>query len=72
MLASQNEALRIITGLHKMSNIDHIHSETKMLLVEDHLNLLSAQYLVHCLDTDYVFHHITTMDHSPRERDTFH
>ena len=39
---TQNEALRIITGSHKMSSIDHIHSETKMLLVEDHLNLLSA------------------------------
>ena len=37
---AQNEALRIITGSHKMSSIDHIHSETKMLQVEDHLNLL--------------------------------
>ena len=43
---SQHEALMIITGSHKMSNIDHLHSETKMLLVEDHLNLLSAQYTV--------------------------
>ena len=32
---AQNEALRIITGSHKMSSIDHIHSETKMLQVED-------------------------------------
>ena len=40
---AQNEALRIITGSHKMSSIDHLHSETKMLQVEDHLNLLSAQ-----------------------------
>ena len=39
---TQNEALMIITGSHKMSSIDHLHSETKMLLVEDHLNLLSA------------------------------
>ena len=30
---TQNEALRIITGSHKMSSIDHLHSETKMLLV---------------------------------------
>ena len=49
---AQNEALRIITGSHKMSSIDHIHSETKMLQIEDHLNLLSAQYLVQCLDTE--------------------
>ena len=64
---TQNEALRIITGSHKMSSIDHLHSETKMLPVEDHLNLLSAQYLVHCLDTENVCHHITTLDHPPRE-----
>ena len=49
------------------SSIDYLHSETKMLLVKDHLNHLSAQYLVHCLDTENVCHHITTMDHPPRE-----
>ena len=32
-----------------------------------HMNLLSAQYLVHCLDTENVCHHITKMDHPPRE-----
>ena len=64
---TQNEALRIITGSHKMSSIDHLYSETKMLPVEDHLNLLSAQYLVHCLGTENVCHHITTLDHPPRE-----
>ena len=63
----QNEALRIITGSHKMSSIDHIHSETKMLQVEDHLNLLSAQYLVQCMDTENVCHHITKMDLPPRK-----
>ena len=50
-----------------MSSIDHLHSETEMLQVEDHLNLLSVQWLVHCLDTDNVYHHITKMDHSPKE-----
>ena len=65
--STQNETLRISTDSHKMSSIDHLHSETKMLLVEDHLNHLSAQYLVHCLDTENVCHHITTMNHPPRE-----
>ena len=64
---THNEALRIITGSHKMSSIDHLHSETKRLLVKDHLNLFSAQYLVHCLDTENVSHHITTVDHPLRE-----
>ena len=40
---TQNEPPRIITCPHKMSSIDHIHSETKMI----HLSLISAQYLVH-------------------------
>ena len=39
---TQNKALRIITDSHKMSSIDHLHSETKMLVVKNHLNLLSA------------------------------
>ena len=68
---TQNEALRIITGSHKMSqsSIDHLHSETKskMLQVEDQLNLLSVQYLVQCMDTENVYHHITKMDILSRE-----
>ena len=50
-----------------MSSIDHLHSETEMLQVEDHFNLLSVQYLVHCLDTENICHHITYMDFPPRE-----
>ena len=42
----QNEALSIITGSHKLLSIDHIHSETEKIHVEDHLNLLSEQYQV--------------------------
>ena len=38
-----------------------------MLQVEDHLNFFSAQYLVHSLVTENIYHHITTMDHPPRE-----
>ena len=68
---TQNEALRVITASHKMSSIDHLHSETKMLPVEDHLNLLSAQYLVHCLDTENVCHHIGSSTEG-NEGDTFH
>ena len=47
---AQNEALMIITSSHKMSSIDHLHSETNILQVEDHL------------DTGNVCHHITKME----------
>ena len=53
---AQNEALRIATGSHKMSSIDHLHNETEMLTVKQHSDLLSAQYLVQCLDPDHVCH----------------
>ena len=64
---AQNEALRIATGSHKMSSIDHLHNETEMLTVKQHSDLLSAQYLVQCLDPDYVCRNITTMDDPPRQ-----
>ena len=28
---TQNEALRVATGCHKMSSVDHLHVEAKML-----------------------------------------
>ena len=46
---TQNEALRIATGCHKMSSVDHLHGEAKMLKVREHSELLSAQYLARCL-----------------------
>ena len=50
-----------------MSSIDHLYSETEMQQVGNHLNLLSAQFLVPCLDTEKVCHHITKINHAPRE-----
>ena len=41
---THNETLRIVTCSHKMSSIDHLHSEEKMLQIEDHVNLVYAQY----------------------------
>ena len=38
---TQNEALRIATGCHKMSSIDHLHTEAEML-IKEHSELLSA------------------------------
>ena len=64
---ARKEALRIATGSHKMSSIDHLHNETEMLTVKQHSDLLSAQYLVQCLDPDHVWHNITTMDDPPRQ-----
>ena len=62
---TQNEALRIATGCHKMSSVNHQHVETVRLKVREHLKLL--QYLVRCLEPGNVCHSITTRE-TPKRR----
>ena len=57
---THNEALRIATGCHKISSIDHLHTEAEILKVKEHSKLLSAQYLARCLEPGNVCHPITT------------
>ena len=57
---TQNEALRVATGCHKMSSVDHLHVEAKMLKAREHSELLSALYLARCLEPGNVRHSITT------------
>ena len=64
---TQNEALRIANGCHKMSTVDHLHVEAEMLKVRKHSELLSAQYLARCLEPGNVCHSITTRE-SPMRR----
>ena len=59
---TQNEALRIFTGCHKMSSVDHLHAEANMLKVRELSELLSAQYLARCLEPENVNNSITTRD----------
>ena len=57
---TQNEALTIATGCHKMSIIDHLHTEAEMLEVREHSELLSVSYLASCLEPGYLCNSITT------------
>ena len=68
MQTAQNVALRMATGAHKIASIDHLRQEFLTLNVKDHLAMLSAQYLVNCLEEDHVCHGITTQDLDPRRR----
>ena len=52
----QNKCLRLITGCHTASAIDHHHSETQILPVERHLSLLSSQYFVCALNPNHPSH----------------
>ena len=49
----QNAGMRAVSGSHKMASENHLHAETKMLPVKDHLNMLSAQYLASALRPDH-------------------
>ena len=70
---AQNAALRTATGAHKMSSIDHLHQESLTLRVKDHSDMLSAQYLVNCLEEDQVSHGITIQEPRPRPmKETLH
>ena len=70
---AQNAALRTVTGAHKMASIDHLHQESLTLKVKDHSDMLSAQYLVNCLEEDHVCHGITTQRPRPRPmKETLH
>ena len=64
---TQNEALRIATGCHKMSSVDHLHVEAKMRKVSEHSELISAQFLARCLEPGNACHSITTRE-TPKRR----
>ena len=63
---TQNVALRIATGCHKMSSVDHLHVEAEMMKVMEHAKQLSAQYLARCLEKN-VCHSITIRE-TPKRR----
>ena len=54
----QNLALRIATGCHLNIPISHLHHESKVTLVKDHLELLSSQYLLSCSRTSHPSHQV--------------
>ena len=62
----QNAALRIATGCHKSSTVEHLHMEAKFPLVEDHLLILSSQHLASALRPTHPSHAVVTAPHGPR------
>ena len=54
----QNEALRIATGCHRMSSIDHLHSEAKMLRISSTLDMRCTQFLASCMRPHHPSHHV--------------
>ena len=70
---AQNAALRTVPVAHKLASIDHLHQESLTLWVKDHSDMLSAQYLVNCLEEDHVSHGIIIQEPRPRPiKETLH
>ena len=51
--AAQNGALRVITGCTKMTDISHLHAETKSMPVREHSEMLSKQFLLKTTHPDH-------------------
>ena len=69
---AQNAALWTATWAHKMASIYHLH-QSLTLRVKDHSDMLSAQYLVNCLEEDHVNYGITIQEPRPRPmKETLH
>ena len=62
----QNSALRIATGCLKMSPIQHLHSETKVLPVQEHLSLICTQFLARALQPTHPSHPHVVSPPGPR------
>ena len=62
----QNSALRIATGCHKRASLGHLHTETQMLPVDNHLGLLCSQYLASALRPSHPSFPTVTRPSGPR------
>ena len=51
--ATQNSYLRVITGCTKMTHIDELHRETKLLPVKENNTMLSRQFLLQTHQTNH-------------------
>ena len=49
------------------SSVDHLHVQAEILMVREHSELLSTQYLARCLDPENVCCYITTRE-TPKRR----
>ena len=62
----QNAALRTATGCTQDTNIQHLHDETLILPIHEHLQLHASQYKQHTQDPSHPLHKHTTYFNTPR------
>ena len=62
----QSLALRAATGCTSRTPISHLHEETRVLPIKDHLSMLSQQFLARALQPDHPSHPVATSHPGPR------
>jgi hypothetical protein len=58
--AAQNDALRIATGCHRMTAVEHLHRECKILPLKTHSEMVAQQYLAGCHELGHPCNNIAT------------
>jgi hypothetical protein len=62
----QNAAMGLITGCHKAASEDHLHAETELMPVADHLAMLCTQFLASYMRTAHPLHEVVKLPPGPR------
>ena len=70
----QNSALRTITGCTLDTNTHHLHTETKILLIDTHMKLHGSQLRQQAQDPEHTLHQLTTQEPPPslKKQTIFH
>ena len=63
---TQNQALRTITGCTSDTNTQHLHEETRILPLQNHLRLHASQLRQQTQHPDHPLHALTTHEPPPR------
>jgi hypothetical protein len=64
----QNKALRSITGCTKTTPIPHLHAETKILPIRNHLDMIGTQFYSKAQTHPHPCHNLTRQHQNPRLR----
>ena len=66
----QNKALRIATGCTQDTPIQHLHNESKILPIKEHLTLHATQFLHKTKDPEHPLHELTKQTTPKRQQKT--
>jgi len=64
----QNTALRVITGCTRTTPIHHLHAETKIIPISDHLDMMGMQYFSRAEDPQHPNNYLHNLPPPPPPR----